>query len=40
MTFCLPTEADEQVKQAMNGENRTKSEVIRVAFRLYILEGQ
>ena len=40
LTFSLPPEMAEQVRRVMQEENRTMSELIREALRLYMEEGE
>ena len=40
LTFSLPPEMAEQVRRVMQEENRTMSELIREALRLYMDEGE
>ena len=38
ITFSLPPEMDEQLRQVVEEEGRTVSELLREAFRLYLEE--
>ena len=38
ITFSLPPEMDEQLRQVVEDEGRTVSELLREAFRLYLEE--
>ena len=40
ITFSLPPEMDEQLRQVVEEEGRTVSELLREAFRLYLEERQ
>ena len=40
ITFSLPPEMDEQLRQVVNEEGRTVSELLREAFRLYLEERE
>ena len=40
ITFSLPPEMDEQLRQVVEEEGRTVSELLREAFRLYLEERE
>ena len=40
ITFSMPPEMEEQLKQVVNEEGRTVSELLREAFRLYVEERE
>ncbi len=40
ITFSLPPEMEEQLRQVVREENRTVSELLREAFRLYMEERE
>ena len=40
ITFSLPPEMDEQLRQVVTEEGRTVSELLREAFRLYLEETE
>ena len=40
ITFSLPPEMDEQLRQVVREEGRTVSELLREAFRLYLEERE
>ena len=40
ITFSLPPEMDEQLRQVVEEEGRTVSELLREAFRLYLEEKE
>ena len=40
ITFSLPPEMDEQLRQVVKEEGRTVSELLREAFRLYLEERE
>ena len=40
ITFSLPPEMDEQLRQVVEEEDRTVSELLREAFRLYLEERE
>ena len=40
ITFSLPPEMDEQLRQVVEEEGRTVSELLREAFRLYVEERE
>ena len=40
ITFSMPPEMEEQLKQVVNEEGRTVSELLREAFRLYLEERE
>ena len=40
ITFSLPPEMDEQLRQVVEKEGRTVSELLREAFRLYLEERE
>ena len=40
ITFSLPPEMDEQLRQVVREEGRTVSELLREAFRLYLEESE
>ena len=40
VTFSLPPEMDEQLRQVVEEEGRTVSELLREAFRLYLEERE
>ena len=40
ITFSLPPEMDEQMRQVVEEEGRTVSELLREAFRLYLEERE
>ena len=40
ITFSLPPETDEQLRQVVEEEGRTVSELLREAFRLYLEERE